>query len=76
MEKTLWKSFMENNYKRQIKESLELKKVMKKGNKLCVNWKSYDNSFNRWINKKRYHCPKMNYYSEPVDMVEAKWNLN
>ena len=24
----------------------------KKGNKLYVKWKSYDNSFNSWINKR------------------------
>ena len=28
------------------------KLIMKKGNKLYVKWKGYDNSFNSWIDKK------------------------
>ena len=28
------------------------KGLRKKGNKLYVKWKSYDNSFNSWIDKK------------------------
>ena len=27
---------------------------MKKGDKLYVKWKDYDNSFNNWINKNRF----------------------
>ena len=43
---------MRKNYKRLIRKSLELKKVIKKkGNKLYVKWKGYDNSFNSWIDK-------------------------
>ena len=37
---------------KQIKKSLELKKQFKKGNKLCVRWKGYNNSFNSCIDKK------------------------
>ena len=45
--------FMEKNCRRLIKKNLELKKVIKrKGDKLYVKWKGYDNSFNRWIDKK------------------------
>ena len=41
------------NWKRSIKKSLELKKVMKrKGDKLYVKWKGYDSSFNSCIDKK------------------------
>ena len=25
--------------------------MKRKGNKLCVKWKDYDNSFNSWIDK-------------------------
>ena len=28
------------------------KVIMKKGNKVYVKWKGYDNSFNSWIDKK------------------------
>ena len=44
---------MKKNSKKQIKKSLELKKLIKrKGGRLCVRWKGNDNSFNSWINKK------------------------
>ena len=34
-------------------EKFRIEKVMKrKGRKLYVKWKEYDNSFNSWINKK------------------------
>ena len=29
-----------------------IEKVIKKGDKLYVKWKGYDNSFNSWIDKK------------------------
>ena len=43
---------MEKNCKRLIKKNLEWKKYLKKGNKLYVKRKGYDDSFNSWINKK------------------------
>ena len=43
---------MKMNYKLQINE-FKVEKVMKrKGDKLYVKWKGYDNSFNSWIDKK------------------------
>ena len=44
--------FMKKNCKRLIKKNLEWIKYLKKGDKLYVKWKGYDNSFNSWINKK------------------------
>ena len=39
--------------KNQIKQSLELEKnIKRKGYKLYVKWKSYDDLVNSWINKK------------------------
>ena len=39
--------------KKQSKKSLELKKCKKKkGDKVYVKWKGYDNYFNSWIDKK------------------------
>ena len=44
---------MKKNCKRLIKKNLEQKKVLKrKGYKLYVKWKGYDNRFNSWIYKK------------------------
>ena len=44
-------------YKKQLQktnqEEFRIEKVIKrKGNKLYVKWKGYDNSFNSWIDKK------------------------
>ena len=45
---------MKKNCKRRInqKEFGIEKVIKKKGNKLYVKWKGYDNSFIRWIDKK------------------------
>ena len=41
------------NCKKQISQSVDLKKVMKrKSDELYVKWKGYDSSFNSWIRKK------------------------
>ena len=40
---------------KKLLELLELrieKLIKKKGNKLYVKWKVYDNSFNSWVDKK------------------------
>ena len=50
---------MKKNCKKTSQEKFRIEKVIKrKGDKLHVKWKRYDNSFNSWINKKR-PCIKM-----------------
>ena len=45
--------YEKESQKKQTKKSLELKKVInRKGNKLCVEWKGYNSSFNSRIDKK------------------------
>ena len=46
--------FMKKNCRKLIRKNLELKgkAIKRKGNKLYVKWKVYNNSFNRWIDKK------------------------
>ena len=46
--------FMKKNYKARVgQKELTIEKVIKrKGDKLYVKWKGYDNSFNSWIDKK------------------------
>ena len=45
---------MKKNCRKQIKQNLELKKVItRKGDKLYRKWKGYDNSFNGSIDKKK-----------------------
>ena len=40
------------------------KMIKRKGDKLYVKWKGYENSFNCWIDKKRLvqYCIKMSQY--------------
>ena len=46
---------MKTNCKKQIKNNLELKKKIKrKGDKLYVKQKGYDNSFDSWMDKNRH----------------------
>ena len=51
--KKLLERFTKKYCKKQIKKSLELKKVIKrKDDKLYIEWKAYDSSFNSCIHKK------------------------
>ena len=53
MANKLLEHFMKKNCKILIKKNLEQKKYLrKKGDKLYVKWKGYNNSFNSWIDKK------------------------
>ena len=46
-------SFYEKESQKINKKEFRTEKVIKKkGNKLYVKWKGYDNSFNSWINEK------------------------
>ena len=46
-------SFYEKELQTTDQKEFRIEKVIKKkGNKLLVKWKGYDNSFNSWINKK------------------------
>ena len=46
-------SFYEKELQKTDQKEFRIEKVIKKkGNKLYVKWKGYDNSFNSWIDKK------------------------
>ena len=46
-------NFYEKELQRTTKKEFRIEKILKrKGDKLYVKWKWYDNSFNSWINKK------------------------
>ena len=46
-------SFYEKELQKTSQEKFRIEKVIKrKGDKLYVKWKGYDNSFNSWIDKK------------------------
>ena len=43
----------EKELQKTSQEKFRIEKVLKrKGDKILVKWKGYDNSFNSWINKK------------------------
>ena len=47
------KTFFEKELQKTIQEKFIIEKVIKrKGDKLYVKWKGYNNSFNSWIDKK------------------------
>ena len=49
----LLEHFMKNNCKKTNQKEFRIEKILKrKGDKLYVKWKGYDNSFNSWSNKK------------------------
>ena len=46
-------TFYEKELQKTNQQTFRIEKgVKRKGNKLYVNWKGYDNSFNSWIDKK------------------------
>ena len=46
-------SFYEKELQRTNQKEFRIEKILKKkGDKLYVKWKGYDNSFNSWIDKK------------------------
>ena len=45
--------FYEKELQKTSQKEFRIKQVLKRNSdKLYVNWKGYDNSFNRWIDKK------------------------
>ena len=42
-------------YKNKLQKPNQEKFRIKKGNKLYVKWKGYNNSFNSWIDKKEHN---------------------
>ena len=45
--------FYEKELQKTNQEEFRIENIIKrKGNKLYVKWKAYDNSFNSWIDKK------------------------
>ena len=45
-------TFYEKELQKPIQEEFRIKKVIKrKGNKIYIKWKGYNNSFNSWIDK-------------------------
>ena len=53
MEKKFQEHFIKKYCKKKIKKKFRIEKIIKKkGDKIYVKWKGYNNSFNSWIAKK------------------------
>ena len=53
------------------------KAIKKKGDKLYVKWKGYNNSFNSWVDKKKYKMAYVPTYSEvEEEIVRVTLNLS
>ena len=56
MEKKLVGTFYENDLQKTNQKEFRIEKVIKrKGDKIYIKWKGYDNSFNSWIDKKNFN---------------------
>ena len=63
-------SFYKNELQKTNKKKFSIEKVIqRKGHKLHVKWKDYNNSFNHWIDKKEYFAePKSSGARVKVDL--------
>ena len=58
-------------------EKFRIEKVLKrKGDKLYVKWKGYDNRFNSCIDKKRSHIKISPYFPKPFRNFGGNINVN
>ena len=72
--------FYEKELQKTNQKEFRLEKAIKrKGNKLYVKWKDYNNSFNSWIDKKRFSIIfsyKMSqYFPKPYEPFGADINI-
>ena len=68
-------TFQEKELQKTNQKEFRIEKVIKrKGDKLHVKWKGYDNSFNSWIDKERYCYIKMSYFPPYVHSKRCKKN--
>ena len=66
MVKKLVEYFMKKNYKKTNQKEFRTEKVIKKKcDKLYVKWKGCDNSFDIWIDKKKFSIVLL-YKNEPI----------
>ena len=64
-------SFYEKELQKTNQKEFRIEKILKRrGDKLYVKWKGYDNSFNSWINKKRYLIEMSEYFPKPSSHEE------
>ena len=68
-------TFYEKELQKVNQKEFRIEKVVnKKGNKLYVNWKGYDNSFNSWIDKKDL-VEMSQYFPKPYQPIGGDINV-
>ena len=73
-------TFYEKELQKTNQKEFKIETVIKrKGDKLYVKWKGYDNPFNSWIDKKylvQFHCIKMSqYFPKPYEPFGGDINV-
>ena len=62
---------IKKNCKKKNQEKFRIEKILKrKGDKLCVKWKRYDDSFNSWIDKKRPYIKLSQYFLSRLEVLQ------
>ena len=70
-------TFYEKELQKTSQEDLRIEKVIKrKGDKLYVKWKGYDNSFNNWIDKKKTLHKMSQFFLNHIIPLLEMWKLN
>ena len=65
-------TFYENELQKANQKEFRIEKVIKrKGDKLYVKWKGYDNSFNSWVDRK-YVVQMSEYFLETKSLRKVK----
>ena len=63
--------FSEKELLKTNQDEFKIEKVIKrKGNKLYVKWKVYDNSFNSWIDEKDIVWKRVNTFLNHIKLLE------
>ena len=69
-------TFYENELQKIDQQEFRIEKLIKKkGDKLYVKWKGYDNSFNSWINKKDF-VKMSQYFPKPYKPFGGDINVS
>ena len=69
-------SFYEKELEKTSQKKFRTEKVHKrKGDKLYIKWKGYDNRFNTWTDKKRSHIKMSQYFPKPFRRFGGNINV-
>ena len=67
--------FYEKELQKTSQKEFRIEKVLKKGDKLYVKWKGYNNLFNSWNDKERSHIKMSQYFPKPFRSFGGNMNV-